>query len=442
MKEQSFSKKIFISFIISALVFSFSFSLQAGENDNPWIDAEEVSNNRLEQQLDQYLGERGWELGVSTNNPNNAYLGWGYSEIKASPGDKEFGQSRILAFEDAFAEAKGEFVSYRQSEITTETVSEFMLDELPEPETSSDNWHEYMLERADIALEKALDLGEAQLDELLERFDIDPDQYRDAERRQQEQILYDAISSRTVTEAMEQSAGLIVEATFEDNNGVGVLVKYSGKTENIARQISRGDPATLGVDYDARKYTDTHLNNLDDENVPFVYGVRLMENNEGENVLVAFGQWSPAVTETTSDTIADARIEAAKDMARSRAEAALTNFVNNTVVMENISEVVEEQQVYEETMEGREQQVETYQIGQYVENVVEQYGEVTLEGITTIDRWTTNHVQTGHLLVGHIMKWSPATRDAARGDFEEDIEETDDEEEEEEDEGDVIESPF
>lgn len=429
-----------IAFLAMAIVLSFGNGVRASEDDDPWLDAEEVTDNRLEQQLDNYLQERGWELGVSTKNPNNAYLGWGYSEIKADPGDIRFGQSRILAFEDAYTEAKGEFVSSRRSEIITETVSEFMLDELPETETTEDNWQKYMLERANIALEKAMDLGEARLDQLLEKFGVDTEQYREAERRKREQILRDAVSVSTTTKAVESSAGLVIEATFEDNNGVGVLVRHSEKTENIARQIARGEPASLGVDYDARKYIEADLNKLEDEEAPFVYGVRLMENQKGKIVLVAFGQWSPAVTDTTPETLVEARVESAKTMARSRAEAALTNYVNSTVVAENITEAIEAEQLYEETKEGRTQRVETYEIGSYVENVIKQYGEVTLEGITTIDRWTTNHIQTGHLLVGHILKWSPETRDAARGDFGKEDEEED--EEEEEDEGDVIPSPF
>jgi len=434
---------IFLTGIFSGLLFSGTAAADSGGMNIPLY--EEMADHRLIEQRDQYLESRGWELGSSSSNPNNAYIGWGASEIKSNTGDKRFGQSRIMAFEDALMEARGEFVLSRESQIVTETVSEFLLDELPEPEQPTENWDEYIRDRASVALEKAMDLGEAQLNQLLERFDIDPDEYHSAERVEREQIFHDAIYSRTRTEALESVPGLIIEHTFEDNNRVGVLVKFSQETEEIARQIAQDDALSLSPSYQPR-ISLSDFNELDPEDLMLYHGVRIMENDEGENVFISFGQWSPAITETTSETLADARLESARQQARSRAEAALTNFVDSMVEVTNISEIMEEEEIFQQTTEGRVEETEAHDLGEFSESIVQQYGRVALEGITTVDTWGTNHPQTGHIVVGHILKWSPETRDAARGDIslEEEVEdeEEDEGEEEEEDEGEILEPPL
>jgi hypothetical protein len=30
--------------------------------------------------------------------------------------------------------------------------------------------------------------------------------------------------------------------------------------------------------------------------------------------------------------------------------------------------------------------------------------------VTSVDKWTCNHPDTGHIIVGHILMWSPTTQ--------------------------------
>jgi hypothetical protein len=57
--------------------------------------------------------------------------------------------------------------------------------------------------------------------------------------------------------------------------------------------------------------------------------------------------------------------------------------------------------------------VESLTIGETLNTVLKQHGKATLQGVTTLKEWTANHPETGHLLVGHILMWSPTSRDAA-----------------------------
>src|SRR5439155_21843942 len=100
--------------------------------------AEEISGGRLRQKRDDYLGHRKWVLGYSPVNPNSIYIGWGEAKIQTKPDDLKFGQARVLAFETALMDAKGEFVRFKERETTTTTVRKLFQDsgDIPEEETA------------------------------------------------------------------------------------------------------------------------------------------------------------------------------------------------------------------------------------------------------------------------------------------------------------------
>lgn len=419
--------RIWVMFVVlSLLIVSFvSYAVQDDKSDDAFFSpinlypkVEELAGlgARLEQNRDQYLKERGWVLGQSSVNPGGAYIGWGVGEIKLEPDDERYAQARITAFYRAYADAKGEFVRFRQQESTTTLAREFFYNDLPEIEREMNN-KAYLQERISILAEKAIDLGEGYLNRLLTELNIDPDEYRTAEKSERENILYDAISNETTTRAISSLAGVRILANFEDLESVGVLIIYNEQSEQIARQIARGEatsrrPSDM-VAKTIRDQLEAHFKS-DEDYIP-VHGVRIMEDETGEKVLVAFGQWAPAITKTTSSQIREARVQSALRQARSDAIAELTNFINSTLVVEDIRKISEIEDISYITTGKRVEEVESYEIGERVEELVNQYGRAKLEGITTIKEWAANDPKTGHVIIGHVAMWSPATRDAALG---------------------------
>jgi hypothetical protein len=371
---------------------------------------------KLEQNRDQYLKERGWVLGQSSANTGGAYIGWGVGEIKLEPDDVRYGQARIAAFYRALSDAKGNFARFRQQEITTTLAREFFYDDLPEIEQEMGD-RAYMQERISILAEKAFDLGEGYLNRLLIDLGIDPDKYRVAEKSERENIVHDAIGQVVTNKAVSSLAGVRILSNFEDLESVGVLIIYNEQSEQIARQIARGEVVSRRP---SDVVTKTILDQLEahfksDEDYIVVHGVRIMEDDTGEKILVAFGQWSPEITKATSSQIREARVQAARRQARSQAIAALTDFINSTLVLEEVTEFREIEDIARITTGKRVEEVESYEIGERVEEIVNQYGRAELEGITTIKEWAANDPKTGHIIVGHVAMWSPATRDAALG---------------------------
>jgi hypothetical protein len=413
-------------FILSLLVIPITGYAVQDDNDNKEINSPENLYPRveelagigaqIEQYRDQYLRERGWELGQSAANPGGAYIGWGVGGIKLEPDDVRYGQARIAAFYRAIADAKGDFTRFRQQEIVTKTTREFFFDDLPETESEMDDTA-YLKDRISIIAEKAVDLGEAHLNRLLAEVKIDSEKYGEADISEKEKILNDAISQTVTNRAVSSLSGVRILANFEDLNSVGALIIYNEQSEQIARQIARGDVVSRRP---GDVVTRTILGQLETQFkteadfIP-VHGVRIMEDETGEKVVVAFGQWSPAITKNASSTLREARVEAARRQARNNAIAALTNFINSTLVLEDFSQFSEGEDVVHITTGKKVEEVESYEIGERVEEIVNQYGKAKLEGITTVKEWAANDPKTGHVIIGHVAMWSPATRDAALG---------------------------
>ena len=390
---------------------------------NMFYDVKRLPNSGaiLTDQMDRYLAERGWELGVSSANPGNAYIGWKTARIRLKYDDAKYGQARIMAFHRAFTDTKGEFVLSRRVDIVTQIYRKFVNNDLPEDiPQAPDRRFAYIRERLDVALEKGMDLGEAKLDELLREVGIDPANYRKVDREKRRNIFNDAVERAATARARSSVTGLHIVTTFEDLDSVGVLVTRSEESEQIARQVVRGGAMS-------RRPSNVVKNSIqhvlakalpNDADYIGVHGVRIMQDEAGEYVLVAFGQWAPSITKTMSTLLVEGRVDAAREVARAEAEAAVTDFVNSTVVFDRAVTTKESADVTDVTPQGGEvAEVTSEEMGARVEKFIQQHGEARLEGLTTIKTWTANNPRTGHVLVGHVLMWSPATRDAAQGKF-------------------------
>ncbi len=379
---------------------------------NLFPQAEEVSGSRLTQKRDEYLKERKWVLYYSRSNPNSAYIGWGEATIQAKPNDLKFGQSRVLAYETALMEAKGEFVRFQQRQVTTETIRKLFQDsgDITEEEAAKE------VSRLKVIWEKILALTEAQLDAALEKAGVDPAQFRSKPPEMRRKLLQDSINRSIQVHALASVAGIRTLATFEDLNAVGVLIVYSDNQREIARSMFTGQPVAQS---DSAKQKEDILKQIEAtcprgaKDLADVFGVRVMTDDNGDRVLVAFGQWSPAVTQADSRFRRDTAIKAGRTQAENLADGALTDFVNSTLALESDSSIWQNAELNRIISPKATEEVESLTIGEVLNTVLKQHGRATLQGVTTLKQWTANHPETGHLLVGHIVMWSPSSRDAA-----------------------------
>jgi hypothetical protein len=168
--------------------------------------------------------------------------------------------------------------------------------------------------------------------------------------------------------------------------------------QNVKEQIAKNTPNG------AKDYIDIH-------------GVRIMTDENGNRAVVGFGQWSPAITRNDSKFRRNSFIESARKTARTNADGFISDFVNSTVVANDRQKLVSNAEINRVISGGEIGEEETIELFELVTNMVKQSGSSRLEGVSTVTTWTANHPVTGHLIVGHVLMWSPSTRDAARGKF-------------------------
>jgi len=373
---------------------------------------------KIEEQRDKYLRERGWELSESAANPGqHVWIGWGMAPIKLDPEDVRYGQARIAALDRAFAVATGAFVLSEIPKVTTKRISEFMDDKLPQDSSGAGKLPR-LRKQLSVAAEKVMALGEGRLDAELRKVGVDPDGYSKVSAVEKRQKMFcEDVMREVLTEASHSLRGLRILTSFEDRKWVGVLVAYSEESEQIARHFVVGEVVSRRPAEIVRSSIRDQLAKALPNNADYigVHGVRIMQDDSGENVLVAFGQWAPAVTRTTSSSVLNAEMEAAREMARQDAYGALTDFLKSTGTFNATAARRELEELSRVVLDGRVEEEQPYDIGIRVARIIKQYGSATLEGVQPIKTWTANHPKTGHLYVGHAVILSPATRDAVRG---------------------------
>jgi hypothetical protein len=372
--------------------------------------AEETSG-RLTEERDKYLAKRKWELGISKKNPNGAYIGWGEAPIHSDPKNKTYAQSRVMAFERALTEARGDFVKFQQMKTSTETIKRF-FDDSREPSEEEIRTEKGRLK---VIAQKTLALTEAELDKKLKALNVDPSKFEKLSVDKKRNLMTDEIRKENTAHALKSVAGLRVLATFEDLRSIGVLVVYSDNMRELAISIARGETTPAPTDNHqeaiAKQIEDACPRGASD--LVHTLGVRVMTDDSGNRALVAFGQWSPAVTTLDSRLKRDTAVKAARMTARVQAEGALTDFINSTLVLDTRALAEEAVEINKITSSSEEREQETARIGSLIAESIKQYGHAKLEGVTTIKDWTGNHPETGHLIVGHVLMWSASTRDAA-----------------------------
>ena len=389
-----------IGLLLSLPAFS-SIEEESQSPANNFPIAEQLALYGLEKKREQYLEKRGWTLGYNQKpNGENFYIGWGEADIKISSKDISFADARVIAFESALLTAKGEFTRSNSLRIATETMQSFFADERDAaPDSSPANAMEQFGE-------KVLTLGNAKLDKQLIEMGIDPTQFSLKKKRE---LARESFQKNTIATAISSVSGLRPLVTFEDNNSVGVIVVYSAKLKQQANDIARGKlvPNTTAISGAQRILEQLSSKLAADKDYIFQHGIRVMKDEFGNISLVSFGQSGVKATKTTSKLQLKSSIKTAKMMARSLAESQLAEFVNATVSLRDKTSLIGSSAVTEITEGNITSIEENVSVGKIVEQYVKQNANVKLSGISAIKKWSANHPESGHLIVGEVIMWSP-----------------------------------
>ncbi len=396
---------------------------------DPFCGFPDINNvgGKIEEQINEYLksrtykdengNEHSYRIGENGTDGRNFYIAKGVSTINRNINEIDFAQARILAYERAIIEAKSEFVRARNRINEVKTYSHYFKNDPNYQEADAKG-------RIEILKDKVLLCAEGEIDKKLEMMGFDTEEFDNKTLIQKRDLFRDSFNMESITRTgLEAMSGTKVLATFDgEQKEVGVLLLCSDKLRGIAADIMRETsvPVSNGAKRQAsiaEQIDDEYKENL--KEFISAYGVRVMEDENGEHAVVSFGQWSPRVTKQTPKLELDFEVKGAKIQARSIAEANLTRFVNSTVLLTEKTMIKSEKAIREEMYaSGFPKKPEENQIADAVDRVVKESGRTHLEGVVTVKEWGCNDPTTGHLLFGCVLMWSPSTK-AMMADFSE-----------------------
>ena len=378
---------------------TFEEKVQSFQHNFPL--AEQLSSNSLYEKRQKYLNDRGMILGDNEkDNGDLYYIGWGEASVKERPSSISYIDSKVVAFESALLAAKGEFASRKNSQVRSETVQKFFNDELNKPVNLQPSSSLKQLSQ------KIMALGNASLDKALSELDVDARQFT---LKQKQVAALDSLQKTIAIKTFSEVAGVRTLATFEDNESVGVLIVYSEKLRQQASDIAQGKLIEKTKIIANHPSIQSQIQKMfpDDHGFVFQHGVRVLQDERGNPVLVSFAQSGARVSKNSSRTEIQMAVKAARSAAKSLSSSHIAEFVNATVNLEDKTSLMEsdtKEWVTEAENITKESSLRT---GKIIDNFIRQGASVKLSGITTLKVWMQNHPDTGHLIVGEVKAWSP-----------------------------------
>ncbi len=343
----------------------------------------------------------------------------GVADAALAAGDARWGKSRALAYEVAFLDAMRAFVELRRSTVSVEVARDYFQEDIPEEDLAyrpAEPAGAY-LERV---AEKAAVLAERRLDEALRESGMSEEEVQALAPEQKHVLFADRYSRRSLERAVGAASGLVPVKTFEavDAQGytvVGVVAVFSQRMRALADGIARGK--SLRADPGRRDApVADQLAAFADADLPREFGVRVLADEQGYPVLVAFGQWGLRATEGDSNRARSRRREFAFRQAESAARSYLTAFVRTCTGFSRESVVAQAaEEVIAVAPDGTGWESDMATITDRLAEKAQAGSEVSLTGLTTFRTWQAEHPDVaGQQLVGAVVMWSPAREDAVR----------------------------
>lgn len=369
----------------------------------------EVAGNNLIQQRNNYLKNAPKKIRLGVDK-KGTFIGWGQAEINTSPQNIDFGQKRIMAFEQAFITAKSTFVRMQKQSVATTVIQQFFED--------SRDYQEVEIKDATIVglAKKIVALSEAILDKKLIEYGVDPETIANSNITKKRTLMENSLNKEITIRAIQNISGIRILASFEDEKAIGVLIKANPKYRDMANAIASRNLVSYPAKTDPQ---DSILNQLEarlsDIDYFSQHGLRIMTDDSGNRVLVSFGQWSPKVTHSDSKTKINNSLKAAKIVAYNQALSYMTQFINTTMVLENKTLLSSSDAITELTSSDKSRtERENNNVGSLVDEFIKENSKLTIEGVNQVHSWGINHPETGHLLVGTVLMWSPTTQEYAK----------------------------
>lgn len=344
--------------------------------------------------------------------------------INVPPSDPNYPKQLTLAYDRAMMRMMAKQILLKYGTQVTQRVMSVMQDDSSNPMKWDDVKNQMKsgsgdVNKAEIILDKFLNVVEGRLDAELEKLGVPAEEVRRSSISQKKQLFKNNFRKETLQKAVGDMRGVVPVAThvFTVTRGgkqsaqLGVIAIESNNTRQFANDISRkresafrGTPNSLAQILPTKK--EDYLNEI---------GLRFVYDEKGAPMLISYGRW--AVTAKSDNA---ARFEQYVIQAKESAFDMATTYVNEFA---SSSFVVDEKQVVESISETIAERISEFEnkklLGQdeFVREIEEvglkkfkeskSTSKMSLRGVAEIRKWEFEDPVTKILHVGAVAVWSP-----------------------------------
>ena len=355
--------------------------------------------------LNDFFDEFADQHDINYGEDNNGKVFFsGRATVALAATDPSFAKALNLAFDNAMLNMQAEFVRNAFGRQSSELKQKLFSDD----STNAREFEKLPAEgRFAQLLDKAVKLTGAKLDSALQEMGVEAAGLTEERKK----VLFaDALVQKISESAFGSMQGLVPVQTSmtqvsADHYEVGVIAVMSGKTRQVASDM-RQKRASL-ITGKGRQVKDV----LPEKNEGYIseHGIRLIYNESGAPVIISYGQWS---YQPDSDPYMNNRKkEVATDQATSRADAAVSAFINTAIQFKRSSESSAQiERSITETVNGNDTSLSEKTAKDIIDitnKEITSRSDMNLRGLRTVKRWDAKDAN-GVVYVGVVRMYSHA----------------------------------
>lgn len=363
--------------------------------------------NQVDEALRAYMRRMGApeDGGVANKGGVSVQFSRGTASAVVPPGSAGFSDARNLAFERAFQTALGEMAQSRGRRITTQVMSQLMQDTT----NATDFVEACKPDAAEAMVMKMKQLALAVVDASLRKLDVPADdiQTQHPSFRCENPQFLDAINASTRTTALASLRGVRIVKSVAVGQEVGVVVAVSPNFVAGAEAMARGEVARKPL-ATAVEEINTELQSLEPVQLIGEYGTRAAKLSNGEMAVFAFGQAGANLTANEVGAIRSGKQRAAQSAAMRAAESQLAQYSKVTTYFVASDKRAASAAQKSITTDGVPTEEQTAQVGRQLMEEIKSSAELRLEGAQVVKRWRVKDPDSGDMVVGIVLAWSPS----------------------------------
>ncbi len=391
--------KFYLTIILCCLL---SANTYAEENPdlNPASAGGATFTPNVRSDVDKFLKSKGMKRGRNVKKNGTPYFVFvGDGEISAKNRDNlMIHDARSAAFNEAFIEAKTNYVKSLGLEITRELSSKTYTNNMPD--TMAEDAIKTAVGTDTSSFDKLKKLISVKLDSALKEEGYNPE-VADEEK---EAIKKKILRSREITNLFTASAQSMISGfqsykIFEkpvgsERGSISVVALWSPKLNQLAQAIKSG--STNVPKGTAQKPIEEQLK-LDDANSLLAsFGTKMYVNENGNLVLVSYGQASPSIENDPG------ALSTACDIAESRAYENMVSYASEQVMYEEMRKEIDKAETF--TKDGM--QVYESTNGREIENLANSKSRQRLEGQSLIGSYPITSPNYKSTSCVAVTQWS------------------------------------